>query len=136
MLPLEVLGELLPLYGTILIRRDERPVVARGLWIPDRTRQSSRAAMATVVKTSPEIREFQPGDRILLAATVGAKQIKLGDRGEVVVEVCKPSQVLLLLENEENELIQNRGEHALASFTPAMLAAEPEPFDEGDALAE
>jgi hypothetical protein len=135
MLPLELLNQLYPPYGAMLIQRDERPTIARGIWIPDRTRQSTRAAMATVIRVSPEVREFKPGDRLLLAATVGAKQVRLGARGELVLEVCKPTQVLAVLE-EDGDLVENRGEHALANFTPAMLAGTPEPFDEGDPLAE
>jgi len=134
MLPLELLGQLYPPYGAMLVQRDERPTVARGIWIPDRTRQSTRAAMATVLRVSPEIREFKVGDRLLLGAMVGAKQVKLGERDELVLEVCKPTHVLAVL--LEDGLVENRGEHALASFSRSALSGDPEPFDEGDPLAE
>lgn len=130
MLPLELLDRLVPPKGSILIQRNERPVVARGIVIPDRARHSARAATAKVLRVSPEIQELAPGDSILLAALVGSRSVRLGTRGEVVVEICKPSQVLAKIVEAAD--VENYGEHTFAGFTPSALAGEIEPLDEGD----
>lgn len=142
MLALELLDRLVPPRGSVLVRRDERARMVRGIWIPDRARQGSRAATATIVRVSPEIRELAAGDRVLLAATVGARSIRLGATGELVLEVCRPHQVLARIrEADSAELsIENRGEHPLAGFSPSQIhptgpVFHLEPFDEGDPLA-
>lgn len=142
MLALELLGRLVPPRGSVLVQRDERARRVRGIWIPDRARQGSRAATATVVRVSSQIRELAAGDRVLLAATVGARSIRLGATGELVLEVCRPHQVLARIREAENmELpIENRGEHPFAGFSPAQIhpfapVLHLEPFDEGDSLA-
>ena len=134
MLALELRERLLPPRGCLLVCRDERPAVARGLWLPARARSASRAAVATVERVASDVRELCPGDRVLLAATVGARQIHLGERGELRLEVCKPSQILALI-LDDDVAVEHRGEHPLSHLNPAALATEPEPFDEGDPLA-
>lgn len=133
MLSLDLQDRLVPPLGHILFRRDERPVAVRGIVIPDRARVASRAAMATVLRVAADIRELRVGDRILLGATVGAKKIFLGDRDEVVLEACRPSQVLGVV--LEASTVENHGEHALAHYSPSLFTREGEPFDEGDPLA-
>lgn len=133
MLPHSALGRLIPPRGSVLIQRDERPPTVRGVWIPDRTRQAARAALATVVRVSPEIHELTAGDRVVLAAVVGAKQIRLGERDEIVLEVCKPSQILAKVLDEV--AVENHGLHPFAGFSRAALAGAPEAFDDGDPLA-
>ena len=133
MLAAELLKSIAPPRGSILIQRDEKALTVRGIWIPDRSRQSSRAAMATVLRVAPDVRELAAGDRVLLAATAGARQIRLGVRGELVVEVCKPSQVLGVI--LDADLVESRGEHPFAGFSRAIIEGHSEPLEEGDPRA-
>lgn len=98
MIPREWAFRLQPVPSKLFVRRVEQPTMRGRIYLPDGAenyRRMTRSQEAFVIAVGEGV-PFRPGQRVLLAETVG-REIHFGFRGEVKFLEISPYQVLAIL---------------------------------------
>jgi len=121
---LEDYDRIVPKENEIAIIRDERPLTAHGIWIPDRARTLKRSSVATIIAVGEKVVDLCPGMRVLLYSGVGRK-LSFGRRDEKIVEFVKPTMCIA----EVKRVVTRADDHILKGMTPGEIAG-PDPAEE------
>lgn len=98
MIPREWAALLQPVPGKLFVRRVEQPTMRGRLYLPDGAenyRRMTRSQEAFVTAVGEGV-AYEPGQRVLLAETVG-REVHFGFRGEVRFLEISPYQILAVL---------------------------------------
>ncbi len=132
MLKLEDAAKAVPLPNEVLVERDERPLTARGIHVPERSRLNRNTSLATIRAVGANVNEVAVGQRVLLFDDIG-RQVKFGSREEVVFEAMPPTHFMAIV---DTDAIETESEHPLQGLTPSEIAGPDEEtetvFDEGE----
>jgi len=133
MLPLEWMERARPRPGRLVVQRDEQEKTYGGVIIIPESARQKKPARGTVVSVGERVSSIYPGDRVLLAVGI-SKRVTFGEN-EVILHICRPGQVMLVLESDTVEEVVST-----ASFSPywseADAAAEEGISEEGVNIAE
>lgn len=130
MLPTRLAKLVNPPPHCLLVVRDAAPEKINEIVVPFGYRDFTRTTTATVVKVGHLVDGFLPGDRLLLAASVG-KCMTFGPLEDVEVWRVLPAQVMLKL--KATDKAEHLGEHPLRNFQGDKKLIESRIiFEEGD----
>jgi hypothetical protein len=133
MIPREWAFRLTPVPSKLYVRRVEQPQMRGRLYLPDGAenyRRMTRSQEAFVMAAGEGV-PFEPGQRVLLAETVG-REIHFGFRGEVKFLEISPYQVLAVLRDAPEQPLALRADPLRGVEGEVVEAGLQEPkFEEG-----
>lgn len=135
--PADLLGEswkdhLVPPPGCLIVERAKLPALRMGLWVPETWNASQRSGEAVVLASNHD--RYAKNDRIYLGGTV-SRQIPLGVRGDVLLWIVKPFEIMARVLSAAPEVEQGPDVVAEGAAHLAEIVDATHGFDEGELRA-